>query len=573
MNDWNEVSYKCKIKALEADLADFRSGELYLSLRKNYEQIISEKDREIERLKKERDSFSFSRRRITEKWLDVIADVDKEHQKEIKALKDVIMQLIDINITLKNNYDEMSEKYKQKNHEYYDTAAKLDDANGVIQKLQAQVNHNYENSSLPSSKCINRKKITNNRERTGKKPGAQPGHKHHPRRKLTPTEVKVIPPDDKFSDTGRYVPTGKTITKQVIGITVQATVTEYRTEEFYDRKTGHNVHAKFPDGVTDDVNYDGSLKAAAFMLNNYCNVSLEKTSGFISDLTNGELRPSVGMINGLCHEFSEKSREEQDAIFKSLLDAPVIHADGTTVRVNGENKQVFVCCIDGKTMYFARESKGHEGVKGTPVETFGGIIVHDHDKTYYNYGSDHQECMVHILRYLKDSIENEPNLTWNSEMHSLIQEMIHEVNISENKIVSPEKAEEFSRRYDEIVMKAENEYADEPPGDYYRDGYNLYRRMKKYKHNHLLFLENPNVDADNNLSERKARIIKGKCNQAISLRSFEHLEDYCDCLSVMDNLRENNFDSIYDSMILIFQNLPNKNSSHINNTDNSTGCE
>lgn len=572
MTDWDEVSYKCKIKALEAELAAFHSDEAYLSLRKEYEQIISEKDREIERLKKERDSFSFSRRRITENWLDVFAEADKEHQKELKRLKEAILELIDINIALKNKYVELKEKYRQKNQEYYDTAAKLDDADGVIQKLQAQVNHNYENSSLPSSKCINRKKITNNRERTGRKPGAQPGHEHHPRRKLTPTEIKIIPPDDRFSDTDRYVPTGKTITKQLIGITVQAAVAEYRTEEFYDRKTGHNVHTKFPEGVTDDVNYDGSLKAAAFMLNNYCNVSLEKTSGFISDLTKGELRPSVGMINGLCREFAEKSREEQDAIFKSLLDSPVMHADGTTVRVNGENKQVFVCCIDGAAMYFARESKGHEGIKGTPVETFGGILVHDHDKTYYGYGSDHQECMVHILRYLKDSIENEPERTWNSEMHSLIQEMIHEVNISENKAVSPEKAQEFDRRYDEIVKKAENEYADEPPGDYYRDGYNLYRRMAEYKHNHLLFLENPNVDADNNLSERKARIIKGKCNQAISLRSFEHLEYYCDSLSVMDKLRENDSDSIYDAITLIFQKLSNRSRTHSNVNDKSTEC-
>ncbi len=47
--------------------------------------------------------------------------------------------------------------------------------------------------------------------------------------------------------------------------------------------------------------------------------------------------------------------------------------------------------------------------------------------------------------------------------------------------------------------------------------------MVKYKHNHLLFLSNPLVEPDNNLCERKTRILKGKINQAISLRSFEHL--------------------------------------------------
>ncbi|MFR7849104.1 MAG: IS66 family transposase [Coprococcus phoceensis] len=52
-------------------------------------------------------------------------------------------------------------------------------------------------------------------------------------------------------------------------------------------------------------------------------------------------------------------------------------------------------------------------------------MVHDHDLTFYHYGANHQECLAHVLRYLKDSIDNEPERTWNKEMRSLVQEMIH----------------------------------------------------------------------------------------------------------------------------------------------------
>ncbi len=48
-----------------------------------------------------------------------------------------------------------------------------------------------------------------------------------------------------------------------------------------------------------------------------------------------------------------------------------------------------------------------KGIKGTVTEDYQGILVHDHDVTFYNYGADHQECLAHVLRYLKDSIENE----------------------------------------------------------------------------------------------------------------------------------------------------------------------
>ena len=329
---------------------------------------------------------------------------------------------------------------------------------------------------------------------------------------------------EKLKDSLRYVPTGNIISRQKIGIAVVPVVTEYRAVEFYDKKKGRNVHSAFPVGVTDDVNYDESLKAVLFMLNSRCNVSLEKTAQFVSDITDGALSPCVGMISGLCREFSLKNRQEQDDLFKALLDAPVMHVDGTVARVNGTNNHVVVCSNGEATMYFARENKGHAGVKGTPIETFGGILIHDHEACFYSYGSDHQECMVHIERYLRDSMENEKNHTWSGQMLELIQEMIHENNIASAEGIAEERIAEFEARYNEIVRTAEKEYGDDPL-----------------------------VEPDNNLCERKARILKGKINQAISLRSFEHLTYFCECLSVLDHFATGDEDNLYQSVKGIFK--------------------
>lgn len=108
-------------------------------------------------------------------------------------------------------------------------------------------------------------------------------------------------------------------------------------------------------------------------------MSLEKTAQFVRDVTDGALSPSIGMINGLCREFSLKSGQEMDALFTALLDAPVMHVDGTVARVNGTNNNVVVYSNGAATMYFAREKKGRAGIKDTPVETFGGILIHDHE--------------------------------------------------------------------------------------------------------------------------------------------------------------------------------------------------
>lgn len=170
MNDreyFQTTSLSYQLQAARRELAGFRSGEAYQKLRADYEGIIREKNLTIKKLQKERDEISFSRRKITEQWMDVLEDVQKEHEKETEKLKKAIAELLDMVVSLKKRNCELDEKRKKALSDYYEAAVKLEEAQGLIVKLTAQVNHDYENSSMPSSKCIDRKKIVNNREKTG----------------------------------------------------------------------------------------------------------------------------------------------------------------------------------------------------------------------------------------------------------------------------------------------------------------------------------------------------------------------------------------------------------------------
>ena len=86
-------------------------------------------------------------------------------------------------------------------------------------------------------------------------------------------------------------------------------VTEYQADVYRNSKTGEKVHAAFPAGVVDDVNYDGSIKSLLFLLNTDCAVSIDKSQRFLSDLTGGKAEISRGMINKLCREFSSKTEQ------------------------------------------------------------------------------------------------------------------------------------------------------------------------------------------------------------------------------------------------------------------------
>lgn len=82
MNDqqyFQSTSLSYRLKAAERELEALCSGEAYVKLRAEYEGVIRSQNAAIKRLQKERDSFSFSRKEIMRQWMDVLEDVQKEH--------------------------------------------------------------------------------------------------------------------------------------------------------------------------------------------------------------------------------------------------------------------------------------------------------------------------------------------------------------------------------------------------------------------------------------------------------------------------------------------------------------
>ena len=190
-----------------------------------------------------------------------------------------------------------------------------------------------------------------------------------------------------------------------------------------------------------------------FLLNNDCCTSIDKSRKFLSDLTDGKLNISKGMISKLSREFALKTepsaRQPMQTCCFPLLCIQIVQAAGKT------EKAVRSMSVPHQTEKHCTSlvrKKEHEGVKGTVTEDYQGILVHDHDITFYNYGADHQECLAHVLRYLKDSMDNEPDRTWNKEMRSLVQEMIHFRNECQSfQEPDPVKVSEFEKRYREIL--------------------------------------------------------------------------------------------------------------------------
>ena len=543
-----------RLKAAKAELESFRSGEKYVQMEKLRLKEVRALERKVRRLENELAAARSQAITIRDQWFEVFEQMQKECEKRVAAAQKEARRMEKRALKAEKQRDEALEKVKEQRQELYEVKTRYEEEKEKNSKLVAQINRNYENSSIPSSKALSRKKIANSREKTGRKPGGQPGHKGHCRKKLPPTEVILLPAPTEAVKDPDFKKTSKTIHKQLIDLHVEVSVKEYLAEVYYNSKTGERIHASFPTGVADDVNYGGNIRAFLFLLNNDCCTSIDNSREFLSNLTGGKINISKGMINGLCKSFSEKTEKQRKEIFQDMLLSPVMHTDCTNARVNGENSYVYVCAVpSGDVLYFAREKKGHEGVKGTVTQDYQGILVHDHEMTFYQYGTDHQECLAHVLRYLKDSMENEPERTWNRQMHSLIREMIHYRNgISGSDATDPEKVCEYEERYKEILATAKEEYEYVPCGKYYRDGYNLYKRMDEYMGNHLLFLHNMKVPATNNEAERLLRKYKRKQTQAVSFRSQTSIEHLCQCMSMLLLMRQKENSNLFERVSEIF---------------------
>ena len=487
--------------------------------------------------------------------MQVSEDLEKEHNKALKKAIAGKNQLLERIRKAEAERDKWHDKWKEQQESLYASQTEAEELKELIRKLTAQVNRDFENSSIPSSmQGSHRKKIPNTRVKTGRRPGGQPGHKGHCRRKHVPTETHELPDSEKYINNPDYYETGKVVRKQRVAIELSIKVIEYTAKEYRSRVTGARVHAPFPTGYTNEVNYDGTVKAFAFLLSNECNVSHGKIRKLLKKLTGGRLEISDGMINHLSEEFSLKSDPEKKEIISRLMSSPVMNADFTNANVNGRSAQVLVLAspVNGAGLYIGREKKGHEGIKGTPLEYYVGTVVHDHDRTFYRYGTGHQECTQHDCRYLVGSKENEPALEWNHRMHALFQEMLHYRNGLQEDEPDPVIVADFETRYDEILDKAAEEYEANPPSTYYREGYNLSVRLREYKESELLFLHDKRVPANNSLCERLARVYKRKQKQAIVLRSQKSLEYICDGLSTVYLLR-NKTGNVYQEIAAIFE--------------------
>lgn len=215
--------------------------------------------------------------------------------------------------------------------------------------------------------------------------------------------------------------------------------------------------------------------------------------------------------------------------------------DATTVTVNGEQNYIRNFSINKTVIYRAMKSKTINALGDLHfLKKYTGILLHDHETALYHFGTDHAECNVHIIRYLRKNTEETGN-KWSGEMIELLCEMnkARKELINQGIFSFPEETiTGYEKKYLALILKGREENKKTFHKYAKRDELTLLNRMEKYHHNHLLFLYNFEVMFDDNISERDLRKAKNRQKMAGGFRKDSGHEMYCSILTIIETLKK-----------------------------------
>jgi transposase len=410
-----------------------------------------------------------------------------------------------------------------------------------IAELERQLGLNSSNSGKPPSSDGLKKpaRVSSLRERSGKKPGGQKGHKGETLRQVTDPNEVVDHYPSACSMCGAGLDPETSVghsARQVFDLPEPqpVVVTEHRAHDCQCAVCGTTTRALFPDGVNAPVQYGARIAAFVVYLLHYQFLPEDRLVELMADLFGVKL--AAATIARMSRTCAERLRGFAETVRDLVAGALVKHMDETGFRIGGKTQWLHVASTALLTFYRVCAKRG------SLLAHVKGIIVHDHWKPYYTMqGVLHALCNAHHLRELKALVEIERE-DWARKMQRLLRRACHAVNVARERGVAlkPRLIECFERCYDAILAEGLGFHAAQAPlartamkgagkrrgRAPRRTGHNFLLRLATRKEDTLRFLHDPTVPFTNNQAERDGRMMKLRQKISGGFRSFEGAMDF-----------------------------------------------
>ncbi len=419
-----------------------------------------------------------------------------------------------------------------------------------LQELKGRLAKDSHNSSKPPSSDGLARKTRSLRQKSGKKPGGQPGHRGTTLPLVaTPDQVVVHRPEAcphcQMPLDGR--PAEQVERRQVRDLpAVHLVVTEHRAERVRCPHCQALTPAAFPAGVEAPAQYGPGVRALAVYLSQQQLLPFARVRAVLGEVVGCPL--SVGTVVSLVQRCAAALSVPEGATKTALQAAPVLHTDETPIRVKGQWHYVHVCSTEQLTHYGLHAQRGATATEAIGVlPGFRGTSVHDGWTSYWHYRAcRHALCNVHHLRELT-WVAEQLQQPWAQDLKDLLLEMRDAVASARAAGAAQLEARLHARlvaRYLRLLGQglAANPQPPPPPGPPKRGrrkqtpARNLLDRLFCHQDAILAFLDDFAVPFDNNQAERDLRMLKVQQKISGTFRSEAGAAAFCRIRGVLSTL-------------------------------------
>lgn len=412
-----------------------------------------------------------------------------------------------------------------------------------IEELEGMVNKNSSNSSKPPSSDGLKKKIKNNRQKSNRNAGAQPGHKGNGLSPMENVDKKIICPVKKQCECGADLSCKKIIRiekRQVIDTPEKLIyVKEYLVEV---KECSCGKEHKGDCNYEQRVQYGEGLKSLLVYFNQYQFIPQDRIQEMMKDVFG--LSISDGLISSSAENCFNNLVDTIETIKTGLKESALIHNDETGMRCEGKTQYVHCTSNEHHTHFDIHSKRGSEAMDEIGIlPDFRGVSVHDRWASYDRYNCVHALCNAHLFRDLKFVYE-EMNRKWAAEVMHLLQQ-VHQKK--KEGCLTANFTTRSENKMAEIIRRALRREPKELyiPGKRGRKPKNksvlLLNVFRDRKKEIMLFARNKDVPFDNNLCERDLRMIKLKQKISGCFRSKLGAKIFCAIRSYISTIRKQGF--------------------------------
>lgn len=420
-----------------------------------------------------------------------------------------------------------------------------------VQELTGRLGQHSQNSHRPPASDGPQVAPRSQRQRSGKRPGGQPGHPGQSLAMCAQPDMVVPHHPAVCGQCGAdltAIAATRVARRQVVDLPPLALeVTEHQAATVRCPHCAQPTTAPFPDGLAPGVQYGPQLLGLGLYLRHYQLLPYRRIVETVTDLFGAG--PSAGTLQRAGLRAASTLAPVEAALEVALTAAAVLHADETSIRVQGQRVWVHVVSTAQLTHHAWHAKRGQAATHAIGIlPHYHGRLVHDAWAPYWAVPARHALCNAHLLRDLAAVAEG-PGQAWATALQTFLRAVYREIAAKRRaglRACAPARLATLGRRYARLLTLGEA--ANPPPqrqaGDPTRGrlkqskARNLLDRLRTHADAVLAFLYDWTVPFDNNQAERDLRMIKVQQKISGTFRDPASADAFCRLRSYIATLRK-----------------------------------